>query len=244
MASIIRIRIAEIGEISCFCRFRRTMQKTEHWRDLFPAGFLKQGKVISVSDGTCLIRQGDHMNTFYLLTNGKCGISCDLSSGKTILLRTNHAPCLIGEMELLNDEPAMMTVKAIGECSLLAFEMQSARRILCADNAFLQKLSVLMIRKEHENAVNLICAEAYPLQDRLAFFILEHRQGPFFRVKKTEIADSLGASYRHIEKLMDDFVKQKVLFKERCTYLIRDEARLRELSHGLSELMQRETELE
>ncbi len=184
------------------------------------------------------------MDTFYLVTNGKCGISCDLSSGKTILVRTNHAPCLIGEMELLNDEPAMMTVRAIGECIVLAFEMEEARRILCADNAFLQKLSVLMIRKEHENAVKLICAEAYPLQDRLAFFILEHCRDSVFRVKKTEIADSLGASYRHIEKLMDDFVKQGVLEKERCTYMIRDQKRLMELSDGLAELMQRETELE
>ncbi|MCI6745512.1 MAG: cyclic nucleotide-binding domain-containing protein [Stecheria intestinalis] len=220
------------------------MQQNDHLRDLFPEGFLKRGTVRSVPDGKCLVRQGSHMDTFYLITNGKCGISCDLSNGKTILIRTAHAPCLIGEMELLNDEPAMMTVRAIGECSLLAFDMKEARRILCADHAFLQKLSVLTIRKEHENAVKLICAEAYPLADRLAFFILEHCRGSVFRVKKTEIADSLGASYRHIEKLMDDFVKQGVLQKERCTYLIRDEAKLRELSDGLSELMQRETELE
>ncbi|MGN1389268.1 MAG: cyclic nucleotide-binding domain-containing protein [Bulleidia sp.] len=220
------------------------MKDTYHWRDLFPEGFLQRGRVLSVPDGKCLVRQGEHMDTFFLVTGGKCGISCDLSDGKTILVRTNHAPCLIGEMELLNDEPAMMTVKAIGSCSLLAFDMKEARSILCADNAFLQKLSVLMIRKEHENAVNLICAEAYPLADRLAFFILEHSRDSFFRVKKTEIADSLGASYRHIEKLMDDFVKQGILEKERCTYRILDEKRLIERSSGLSELMQRETELE
>ena len=45
-------------------------------------------------------------------------------------------------------------------------------------------------------------------------------------LKKTIIAESLGVSYRHLEKVMNDFVLEGILKKERLVYTIIDKKAL------------------
>ncbi len=64
-------------------------------------------------------------------------------------------------------------------------------------------------------------------------FILENRQGIYFYVKKVHISESLGVSYRHVEKVMNDFVKKGYLIKDKLVYAIADEPALKELCREL-----------
>ena len=66
----------------------------------------------------------------------------------------------------------------------------------------------MIARKEGNNARRLIYSSGFPLDIRLADFILNNSEGKIFRIKKVEIAEILGASYRHIETLMADFVNK------------------------------------
>ena len=75
----------------------------------------------------------------------------------------------------------------------------------------------------HSNSFNL----------RLARFILDNSDGKTLSIRKVTIAESLGISYRHLEKLMNDLCTQKILEKIKLRYKIIDIKRLEELSSKL-----------
>lgn len=82
-------------------------------------------------------------------------------------------------------------------------------------------------------AFTLLHSFAYPLENRLARFILDNRQEKYFYVKKVLIAESLGVSYRHVGKVMNDFINEKYLSKEGLVYTITNEEALTALAQEL-----------
>ncbi len=193
------------------------------------------GTIELFPSSTPLIRQGTTVNYLYLLKEGRCSIDTIATNGRRIILRTAKAGELLGEMELLSDQPASMSVRTLTQCRLLVFPMAIVRPILLEDAAFLRNLCLSTIHKEQENGLRLIHSESLPLKNRLAAFLLEHAEGTTFRIRKSEIADSLGASYRHIETLMSDFCTRGFLTRHGRIYEIRNNEALKDLAQSLQD---------
>ena len=83
------------------------------------------------------------------------------------------------------------------------------------------------------NAAALLHAFGYPLENRLAKFILENRQEDKFIVRKVDVAESLGVSYRHEGKVMKYFLDKKYLMKDKFIYTIIYENALMNLAKEL-----------
>lgn len=79
----------------------------------------------------------------------------------------------------------------------------------------------------------LVRSFAYPFENSLAKFILDHCQEDYFLIKKVEIAESLGVSYRHVETVMSNFVEKKYLCKQKLIYTITDKEALLHLAKEL-----------
>ena len=71
--------------------------------------------------------------------------------------------------------------------------------------------------------------QAVPLKNRLADYILKCSVRDIYREKKTDAADYLGVSYRHLQQVMAEFVKDGLLYKENLVYTITDRAALEKL---------------
>ena len=94
--------------------------------------------------------------------------------------------------------------------------------------------SPIIADKERSNSKKLMHAGGFPLENRLADFILRNSNGRIFTIKKVEIAETLGVSYRHLEKVMSDFVNTGYLKKERLVYHIEKRDALLKLAEKLS----------
>lgn len=201
-----------------------------------PPGIERFGTIERFPSSTPLIRQGSTVNYLYLLREGRCSIDTIAANGRRMILRTASAGELLGEIELLSDQPAAMSVRTLTSCAVMIFPMAQVRPVLLGDAKFLRNLCLFTIHKEHENAIRLICSESLPLKNRLASFLIEHAEGTTFRIRKSEIADSLGASYRHIETLMSDFCANGLLAKSGRTYELMDLPALQQLAQNQKEL--------
>lgn len=184
--------------------------------------------------GEYIMRQEETSEYLYLMVEGRCSVRVLLSNAKSVILQTLKAPVLIGEMELIR-QVSSFTVQALERCRMLAVPLRQCRQFLLNDPYFLRAVCFDLIGKERTESLKLIHAFGYPLENRLAHFILENRQGNCFYVKKIHIAESFGVSYRHVEKVMSDFVKKKYLSKEKLIYTIIDEQALRRLSRELTD---------
>lgn len=191
-------------------------------------------KIVDFESGEYVLKEAETFTCLYLMISGQCNIRVMMANGKSVILRTLKAPCLIGEMELIRDMTSF-SVQALMECRMLAIDLDECKNRLLEDSFFLRKLCSELIYKERSEALSLVRSFAYPFEDRLAKFILDNRQGNKFLIKKVQISESLGVSYRHVETVMSDFVKKGYLSKNRLVYTIENKEKLKQLARELDD---------
>lgn len=204
----------------------------EPYTEYFSDYIRSYAKIVEFEAGEYVFLQDERPKCLYLMLQGRCSVRMHLANGKCIILHTMDAPCLIGEMELIREVPSF-TVQTLEKCRMLSMSLRECRTYLLNDARFLKRLCYDLIGKERMNAASLIHAFGYPLENRLAKFILDNRQGNQFLIKKVHIAESLGVSYRHMGKVMRDFVNEGYLLKNKLVYTILNEKALIALAKEL-----------
>ena len=182
-----------------------------------------------------IIEQGIERNALFLLLSGRVCISAILPNGKHCILRIETAPALLGELEMLEMTPPAMSVRALEPCRTVLLPYALCRTSLLSDSAFLQRLAILLGHKEQTGVRRLFHTFSFPLENRLAHFILEMQENGFFLVRKVVAADSLGVSYRHLSQIMGDFVSKGYLKKDGFKYEIKNKAALKRLAEQMDE---------
>ncbi|MBR1759310.1 MAG: cyclic nucleotide-binding domain-containing protein [Lachnospiraceae bacterium] len=205
------------------------------YREWFGTAFREQTSVVSFAPGETLIDQGEDRGALFLLLEGRVCISAILPNGKHRIINTTNAPALLGELELLEMVPPTMSVRALEECQAAMLPYELCRDRLLADNTFLIKLAIQICHKERTGVQKLLHTFSYPLENRLARFLLQMQEEDLVAVKKVEAADSLGVSYRHLSQVMKDFVDCGYLEKEGRRYRIKDPSSLCALARQMEE---------
>lgn len=191
----------------------------------FNEEIMKLIKIVSYSSGQIVVRQDEPLEYLFLLLEGKCSIKMDTENGKTVILNTLNSPSLIGEMELIQNITTM-SVTALSDCVMAALPYEKCKERLLNDVHFLRAVYYDLVSKERTEAIKMINSFAYSDKSRVASFILSNQQMGKLDVKKSVISESLGISYRHIERIMSEFVDNGYLRKEKLTYWIIDEKSL------------------
>lgn len=203
------------------------------YRKYFKDTMIEYTQLLEYEAGEYVLEQKVDPVYLYVMVRGRCSVRASLANGKSVILQTLHAPCLIGEMELVR-EVSPFTVQTLEKCLMLAIPLKQCRSILLQDPYFLRCLCSELVWTERKVALSLICTFGYPLENRLAKFILDNRQDNCFYIKKVHIAESLGVSYRHVGKVLNDFIAQNYLAKEKFVYTIIDEKGLASLAEELN----------
>lgn len=211
-------------------RLLRTVTSHPFFQEWLGDSFADRIIAARFEPGEVLIHQGIDHSTLYLLLEGKVSVSALLPNGKRRILRTAQAPDLLGEMELLELTSPPMTVRALVPCLAVLLPYAAGRADLIRDPAFLRKLAILLGRKEQKGVRDMFRALSYPLENRLARFVLDLEENGIFRIRKVEAADSLGVSYRHYSQVLGDFVEKGYLAKEGFDYPICDRKALEDLA--------------
>ena len=188
--------------------------------------------IVDYSAGEYVLRQTAPPDHLCLMLTGRCYVRFFLSNGRSVILQSLRAPCLIGEVELFQNT-APLLVQALERTWILAIPLSRCREDLLRDPHFLRQVCSDLILKERSNSLSLIHTFGYPLENRLAKFILDNRQENRFYIRKTLVAESLGASYRHVGAVFSSFVQKGWLTKEKLVYTIADEPALAALTREL-----------
>lgn len=228
-----------IGEISYFSMkiiqnptLLQQYLKSPPYLRYFRNAFWEGTHIAEYTAGEYVLCQSTPPEHLYLMLSGRCCVRFFLSNGKSAILQSLRAPCLIGDVELFQNT-APLLVQALEKCRMLAIPLEKCRPDLLQDTHFLRQVCADLIDKERREALTLIHTFSYPLENRLAKFILDNRQENRFYIRKSVVAESLGASYRHVETVMAAFVHKGFLSKEKLVYTITDEKSLALLSQEL-----------
>ncbi|WP_207706243.1 MULTISPECIES: cyclic nucleotide-binding domain-containing protein [Clostridium] len=184
-----------------------------------------------------LCRQNEKINYLFFAVEGRLKVFKTHKNGKNILLSFNHPLMILGDLELINSELADANIQAIEDAYCIALPVDKVREILINDLKYLRYACNSISKKLKETSQNSSINLVYPLENRLASYILvmkEEVDGSLrFNGNLTEIAELLGTSYRHLLRTLEAFIKKGAIRKKEKYYEILDEELLIKMSADL-----------
>lgn len=206
--------------------------------NIFDDTLIKDMELFCFGKGEIIFHKGIDLKYMYFLVKGKIKIYMLQDNGKLLLIRLNQPLNIFGDIELLTDYQPQCHVESLDESICIGIEMSKLRETACNDVKFLQfivkNLSSKLYTLSNSATINVL----YPLESRLASFILSicndssSNEREVTIPKLTEIATLLGTSYRHLNRTFSQLIHKGIIQKKKGIIIIENLEELEKLSRG------------
>ncbi|MEG0308563.1 MAG: transcriptional regulator YeiL [Clostridium sp.] len=188
-----------------------------------------------------LCKEDEQIDYLFFLVDGKAKVYVGLKNGKSLLLCFYSPFMMLGDLELINGEKATTSTQVIEETYCIGMRLDKVRDELINDSKFLRficdSLGSKLERSSKNGSINLL----YPLENRLASYIMATKEEVnrstekiwIFDENLTEISELLGTSYRHLLRTLNKWVTSGVIKKSGHFYEIIDEKLIKNLAIDL-----------
>ncbi|MFK3936839.1 transcriptional regulator YeiL [Alkalihalobacillus sp. NPDC078783] len=181
-----------------------------------------------------IVREGAKPDALFYMIKGKAKIYTTHQNGKVSLINFVNPGDYIGEMELLHENYYSKGIQAAAKTVCYSIPLNTCRTKLLEDVVFLRGLAIFLSKKATFMSTKSSQSHAFPLENRLAHFILELADQGIYREKHVTVCDYLGVSYRHLLHVLHLFCEKRYLSKEGKAYHIQNKESLQKLADGLS----------
>lgn len=210
---------------------------TYHFETIFPQLEKHPFVLQAFEAGEVMLAEGADMTSLLYLVEGTMKATASVGNGKSLLLRFNHPLAVIGDIEFIRHVPVQSQITAVTDCLCIALSFEYLRRFEMNNAAFLKSLLQHVTYKLQTNTtasrVNLLSS----VDQRFASYLLSVTDSEDFAydmqyASVSEIADLLGTTHRHLNRVMKQLVERRVIEKSRRSIHILNKAALEELSQG------------
>jgi len=177
-----------------------------------------------------IIQEGMRPNFLFYIIEGNAKIYVTHQNGKVSLINFINANDFIGEMELLNEVYYTKGIQASTKTVCFALPIRYCRTQLLEDTKFLRELTKFLSIKATVMTAKYSQSLAFPLENRLADFILQTVDEGVYKEKHVTVCDYLGVSYRHLLHVLSQFCEKGYLEKAGRNYQIKQYQSLYELA--------------
>ncbi len=218
----------------------RSLMDTHRLSGLFDGKTEAAMELFSFGKGEIICTEDDHIDHLFMLAKGKIKIYRVLPNGKSILIRFYNPLSTIGDLEMLNDLTARSTVESVNDTLFIGIHRQALVETAYQDPAFLRFVIKHLAQKLHTfsnaSSLNLL----YPVETRFASYLVsitvdENDQAQIEEIKAaklTEIAELLGTSYRHLNRVITQFAEAGLVERSRGSLFVKDIQQLKKLANG------------
>lgn len=208
-----------------------------HFDTIFPQLEKHPFILQSFEAGEVMLDEGVEMTSLLYLVEGTMKVTASVGNGKSLLLRFNHPFAVIGDIEFIRHVPVQSQITAVTDCLCIALSFEYLRRFEMNNAAFLKSLLQHVTYKLQTNTtasrVNLLSS----VDQRFASYLLSVTDSEDFAYEMqyasiSEIADLLGTTHRHLNRVIKQLVEQHVIEKNRRFIHILNKEALEELAQG------------
>lgn len=184
------------------------------------------GTLIPFKKGEVLFNVNQPMHYCYYLKSGRIKVYADHANGKRTIIDFFGKEDWIGEHSIFIDEKQIKEHSIIESGQAWQFEIKQLREFCLNHPKASFYFSQYFIDKHLNRTLRMSSSMNYPLEQRLAAFILEYQQDNVYKMPHTEVSEYLSVSYRHVLHVMRHFCDLGILERKQG-YLIKDMKRLR-----------------
>lgn len=187
-----------------------------------------------------IYKAGNTMDYFYFFVEGKSKVYILLANGKSLLLMFCNPLRIVGDVEFLYSDIATCNLQALTECLCIGISLENIRKYASNDPTFLRHMCRSLGEKLTNNSILSSINLLYPLENRLASYILaiipQGGTSPaeqLFTQKLTEVAELLGTSYRHLLRVVNLLCDKGIIRKEKNAIKVLNRSELKNLAGDL-----------
>lgn len=218
----------------------RALIRESPLHDIFTDDTISEMHLYQAEKGDILCSKGDRLTQMYFLLSGKIKIFTPSPNGKSLLLRFNNPLAIIGDIEFISRCEVRNTVEFVHPSLLVGISFKLLQERYGNHPPFLQfilqKISHKLCTSSNSTSLNLL----YPVENRFASYLLStiSPEQPsagleeLQTAKLTEIAELLGTSYRHLNRVIRNLCAGQIIERKKGALLIRDRDRIKQLAYG------------
>lgn len=201
--------------------------------DAFPDEVLPLTELHVFDKGEYVCRSGERIEYFHIIMDGTCKVIPTSETGKEVLLSYLEPMGFIGDIELFNECEALHSVLAATQVVAIAISRKVFFNEMMCSPPFLQMLCRNFATKIYVSSQQHSSNMLYSIKNRLSRFLLtavEEQQTDAVRIKRSEVAQLLGISGRHLRRVLSSYEKDGIIQRKGERIIILDLAVLREQS--------------
>lgn len=197
---------------------------------VFPAAYLNQLQKVTFQKGDYICTQGQAITELTYILSGRVKIVRSLSNGKEHILEMLHQPQLLGDVELMTNQLAGSSVIALEDVQAVQLPLNDKESLL-EDPVFLYQIGRNLAMALHKQGITASTNASYSVKERLATHILNSEEENIFQLSPSILASRFGTSYRHVQRVIKQFIDQGIIEKEAFkTYRILERQNLEKLA--------------
>ena len=186
-------------------------------------------KVHTYGFGERVVSEGFPNEFLFLVTGGRAKVGVSTPNGKNIILCFYISTGLMGEAEYFSgSETGCTTVTVLENLRCILIPIRENKTYLDSNLAFTRVAAAALAGKLLQRANNVIENTLYTAEMRLCRYILDASEGNRFRDVMTDVAYSVGISYRHLYRVIGALCRDGILKKDQTGYRICDREKLQE----------------
>lgn len=198
--------------------------------ELFPEKLQQTMRLETFQAGECLFSQGEKADTVYFLVEGKLKVSMLSPEGKRLILAFKTPLDIVGDIEYVRQCAFINTVEAVMETVVIRIPSQLVRDEMASHTAWLQFLLETITRKFEKKSHAMNFNLLYSVDVRVASYLLSMTPtDPVIgSTSLIDMADLIGTSYRHLNRVLHNFEENGWITKKRGTITLLDRSALLE----------------
>lgn len=195
-----------------------------------PSIILKNGKKRTFKKNYNIYKINIEITHCYFILSGTVKIYIDHKNGRRSILDFVGGCDWLGELSLFHNESDIKENKVLQDVECLEFDIDKLQA-LCRENAkvsfyFASYISNKLLTRSYRMSENL----NYSLENRLATFILQHKEKSIYNINHTDVSEYMNVSYRHVLYVIKQFCESGILAKDKEKgYIILDMEKLKQL---------------
>ncbi len=200
-------------------------------KNIFDMALVEDLLLMKYNKGEFICYEGEPLKYLHFMVEGKIKVNDTQENGKSRLLCFLQDFEILGHIELFADTDYSTNVEAVTDVYCFALSLPIYKEKLFNDAKFLRysakKLAKTLLINNENASFNLL----YPLETRLATYILLTADDGKFHDNLTTLAELLTTSYRHLTRVLSNLCEKGILVKTPKYYEIAKLEDLRNISN-------------
>jgi len=212
------------------------------YTDVLDDSLISRMKLYEFKPCEYIARSNETPEFLYFYVKGKSKVFQSLENGKSLLCRFYNPPEIVGDVEIFSGKDNVCNLQALTYVHCIGIPIDIIRKAAESSNRLLVHLCSSLGKKLA--SFNLISAinQNYPLENRFASYLAAVSEpgkdgiiliGEIHTNNLTELADLLGASYRHLTRTIKKFRESGIITKNKKEFIIKDKKTLHDLAKDI-----------